>query len=215
MTARIFLVDDHHLVRGGIRLLLESEADFRVIGEAGDGAEAVEAAARLFPDVLVVDMVLPGLNGIEVTRELKRQLPELKVVALSMHDNEAYVFEALRAGASAYVLKKSTAESLVLAIRRALAGGIYLSPPLSESALREYDRRAAGDDLADGYELLTERERQVLPLAARGMKNLEIAAQLSLSIRTVEMHRANMMRKLRLKNRTELVRYAIMRGIVV
>jgi two-component system, NarL family, response regulator NreC len=215
MTTRIFLVDDHHLVRQGLRLLLEAESDFEVIGEAGDGIEAVEAVLRLPPDILIVDVVLPNLNGIEVTRSLKQRLPGLKVILLSMYATEAYVSEALQAGASAYVLKKSTAEELVYAIREALAGRMHLSPPLNERALLDYSRRSAETPGAEAYDRLTKRERQVLQMAAEGLKNPQIAERLSISARTVEMHRANLLHKLSLKNQTELVRFAVKRGLVV
>jgi DNA-binding NarL/FixJ family response regulator len=214
MKIRIFLADDHHLVRFGLRLLLESESEFEVVGEAGDGIEAAEAAVRLRPDVMIVDMVLTSLQGPEVMREVKRRLPDVKIVALSMYDTEAYVTEALRAGASAYVLKKSTAEDLVQAVRKVLDGEVYLSPPLNEIALEDYDRRSLETRDGDPLDSLTERERQTLHMAAQGMPNPEIAERLSLSVRTVEMHRANMLKKLNLKNQTDLVRYAVKRGLV-
>jgi two-component system response regulator NreC len=209
----IVLADDHHVVRQSLRLLLEAEPDFQVLGEAASGLEAIELAERLRPEALVVDIMMPELNGLEVARRIKKELPRTVVVILSMHENEAYVLEALRAGVAAYVLKKSTAQELVYAIRQAIAGHLFLSPPLSEHAIQAYLERAQ-DTVLDPYETLTAREREVLQLAAEGQNNTEIAARLSISPRTVEMHRGNLMRKLRLRNQTELIRFALQRGIL-
>lgn len=211
--ATIVLADDHHVVRQSFRLLLETQTDFRVLGEAASGLEAVELSERLRPDVLVVDIMLPELNGVEVARRIKKQLPATVVVILSMHDNEIYVIEALRAGAAAYVLKTSTAQELVYAIRQVLAGHLFLSPPLSERAIEAYLQKAQGTEL-DPYETLTAREREVLHLAAEGMTNTAIGARLSISPRTVEMHHGNLMRKLHLRTQTELIRFALQRGIL-
>jgi two-component system response regulator NreC len=209
----IVLADDHHVVRQSLRLLLEAEPDFQVLGEAATGLEAVEMAERARPDVLVIDIMMPELNGIDAVRQVKKQLPQTVVVILSMHENEAYVLEALRAGVSAYVLKKSTAQELVYAIRQGIAGHLFLSPPLSEHAIQAYLEKAQGTVL-DPYETLTTREREVLHLAAEGLNHTEIAARLSISPRTVEMHHGNLMRKLHLRNQTELIRFAIQRGIL-
>ena len=209
----IILADDHHVVRQSFRLLLESEPDFQVIGEAATGLEAIDTAERLRPDVLVVDLMMPELNGIEVARRVKKQIPNTIIVILSMHENEAYVLEALRAGVSAYVLKKSTAQELVYAIRQGMAGHIFLSPPLSEHAIQAYLQKAKATDL-DPYETLTAREREVLHLAAEGLNHTAIAARLSISPRTVEMHHSNLMRKLHLRSQTELIRFALQRGIL-
>ena len=214
MTVRIFLAEDHHLVRQGTRLLLQAEPDFEVVGEAEEGLRAVAETLRLRPNVLIVDIVLPDLNGIEVTREVKRRAPEVLVIPLSMYDNESYVIEALRAGASAYVLKKATAAELVQAIRQVLAGKRYLSPPLNERLLDAFVRRSSEEQPADPYDSLTRRERQVSQMAAQGLNNPEIAERLLLSVRTVEMHRANLLKKLALNGQTELVRYALKRGLV-
>lgn len=214
MKTKIFLVDDHQLVRQGTRMLLEAESDFEVVGEAGEGISAVEDAVRLAPDVLVVDIVLPNLNGIEVTREVKRRASDIEVVALSMYDTESYVTEALHAGVSSYVLKKNTAEELVFAIREALEGRTYLSPPLSISLLEAYSQQADEAHDTDPYDRLTEREREVLQMSARGLSNPEIAELLTLSVRTVEMHRANLLRKLGVKNQTELVHFMINRNLL-
>lgn len=213
MTIRIYLAEDHHLVRQGTRLLLESEPDFEVVGEAEEGLQATQQVLRLRPDVLIVDIVLPDLNGIEVTREVKRRLPGLKVVALSLYDTDAYVIEAFKAGASAYVLKKSTAQELVQAVRQAMADKRYLSTSLN-SLFDVFLRRSREEAPVDPYDSLTRRERQVLQMAAQGMNNPEIARRLLISVRTVEMHRANMLKKMGINGQTELVRYALKRGLV-
>jgi DNA-binding NarL/FixJ family response regulator len=209
----IVLADDHHVVRQGLRALLEGEPDFRVVGEAGDGLAVLDLVKRLEPDVLIVDVMMPGLNGLEVTRQVCQRSPQTRVVVLSMHANEAYVIETLRAGAAAYVLKESTSDELVRAVRRAVAGHRYLSPPLSERAIEAYVQKAESAPL-DPYETLTTRERQVLQLAAEGHTNADIAARLFISPRTVETHRAKLMRKLKLYTRTDLIRYALQRGII-
>lgn len=212
MTLSILLADDHVLVRQGLRLVLESEADLRVAGEAADGLEALERARELNPDIVVLDVMLPALNGLEVVRRLGEERPDVKTVMLSMHTNEAYVCEALRNGALGYVLKSSAAADLVRAVRRAARGCRYLSPPLSEIGLEQYlERERSG--AADPYESLTDRERQVLQLAAEGLTSTEIGERLGISPRTAESHRSSLMQKLRLRNRAELVRWAIRRGI--
>jgi len=207
------LADDHHVVRQSFHLLLASEPDFQVLGEAATGLETIELVERLRPDVLVVDLMMPELNGIEVARRIKKQLPKTIIVILSMHENEAYVFEALRAGVSAFVLKKSTAQELVYAIRQAIAGHLFLSPPLSERAIEAYLQKAQSTDL-DLYETLTSREREILQLAAEGLNHPAIATRLSISPRTIEMHHGNLMRKLHLRNQTDLIRFALQRGIL-
>jgi DNA-binding NarL/FixJ family response regulator len=168
---------------------------------------------KLQPEVLVVDLMIPGLNGLEVTRQVKQRLPQTRVVVLSMHANEPYVLEALKNGASGYVLKDSSGTDLVLAVKQVLGGQRYLSPPLSERAVEAYLQRSQ-DTAFDPYDALTEREREVLHLAAEGLSNPDIAARLSISPRTVETHRANLMRKLGLKTQTDLIRYALKRGIL-
>jgi len=209
----IVLADDHHVVRQGLRSLLEAEPDFSVVGETGDGLEAAQQVERLQPDALVLDLMMPGLNGLEVTRQVSRRSPRTCVVILSMYANEAYVLEALRAGAAAYVLKESTSAELVRAIREAIAGRRYLSPPLSERAIESYMQKAESAEL-DPYETLTAREREVLHLVAEGHTNAEIAGRLFISRRTVETHRTNLMRKLGLRTQTDLIRYALRRGIL-
>jgi two-component system, NarL family, response regulator NreC len=209
----IVLADDHTVVRAGLRALLAAEPGFEVVAEAADGLEAVRLVERLQPDVLVVDVMMPGLNGIEVTRQVRQRVPKTRVVVLSMHAHEPYVLEALRHGAGGYVLKDASSEQLTQAVREVAEGRHYLSPPLTERAIAAYVERAQPAAM-DPYELLTTREREVLQLAAEGKTNPEIAQALTLSPRTVEMHRGNLMRKLDLQTQTDLVRYAIRRGII-
>jgi two-component system, NarL family, response regulator NreC len=209
----IVLADDHQIVRQGLQALLKAEPNFSVIGEAGDGLEAVTLVERLKPDVLIIDLMLPGLNGLEVTRQVSQRWPQTRVVILSMHVNEAYVLEGLRNGAAAYVLKESSITDLVQAVHAVTAGQHYLSPPLSERAIQVYREKAKATFL-DPYETLTTREREVLLLAAEGNNKSEIAARLSISSRTVETHRANLMHKLGLRTQTDLIRYALRRGIL-
>jgi two-component system response regulator NreC len=212
-TTTIVLADDHHVVRQGLRSLLEGEPDFSVVGETGDGLEAAQLVERLQPDVLVLDLMMPSLNGLEVTRQVSQRSPQTHVVILSMHANEAHVLEALRAGAAAYVLKESTSAELVRAVHEAIAGRRYLSPPLSERAIKVYMQKAE-PAAPDPYETLTAREREVLHLVAEGHTNAEIADRLFISRRTVETHRANLMRKLSLRTQTDLISYALRRGIL-
>jgi two-component system, NarL family, response regulator NreC len=218
MTTAILLADDHPVVRQGLRLLLEAEPDFTVVGETGDGLEVLALVQRLLPDVLVLDLMLPGLGGLEVTRRVHRTSPKTQVVILSMHANVAYVAEALAGGAAAYVLKKSTAGELVSAIRAALAGRQFLSVPLSAAQVEQHRRQSGGR--LDPYDTLTRREREVLQLVVEGQTSAEIGARLSLSPRTVEMHRRNLemhrrnlVRKLGLSGQAALVRYGLQRGL--
>ena len=209
----VVLADDHAVVRQGIRAMLEAEPYLRVIGEAGTGHEAVRLVEQLHPDVLVVDLMMPELGGLEVVRQLRKRAPKTRVVVLSMHKDESYVVQALKNGAAGYVLKDSNADELVKAVREAAADRRYLSPPLSDAAIDAYVKR--GDDAKpDLYDSLSSREREVLQLAAEGHTNAEIGKRLFISPRTVEIHRANMMAKLGLHDRTELIRYSLKRGIL-
>lgn len=210
----IILAEDHRVVREALRLLLEVQTDFRIIAETGDGFEAAQLVEKHKPDVLVVDMIMPSLLGIEVARSARRDSPDTKVIVLSMHDTESYVVDALEAGVAGYVLKQSSSDELVFAIRQALAGQPFLSSALSERAIEAYLQRSRESRLDDPYDLLTRRERQVFQLAAEGLSNPLIADKLSISPRTVEMHRANLMKKLNLKKQTELVKFAVRRGMV-
>lgn len=209
----IMLAEDHHVVRKGLLALLEAEPDFRVVGEASDGLEAVGMAERLRPQVLVLDLMLPGINGLEVTRRVIRRVAQTRALVLSMYANESYVLEALRNGASGYVLKDASATEFLYAIREVAAGRRYLSSALSERAIELYLDRS--EPIAvDRYEALTAREREVLQMAAQDIKNADIAARLCISIRTVETHRMNLMRKLDLHTQAELRKYALQRGLV-
>lgn len=209
----IVLADDHQVVRQGLRALLEAEKDFRVIGEAGDGLQAIRHVETLSPDVLVLDLMMPGLNGLDVVRQLKRAAPRTQVVILSMYANEAYVLEALSNGAAAYVLKDSSSADLVHAVREAVVGRRYLSPPLSDRAIEAYQEKARAATL-DRYDTLTARERAVLHLAVEGHTSAEVAVRLGISARTAETHRSNLMHKLDLHTQAELIRFALRRGIV-
>ncbi|MBI3921335.1 MAG: response regulator transcription factor [Armatimonadetes bacterium] len=208
----LLLADDHEVVRQGMRRLLETERDLRVVAETGDGLEAVELVERHKPNVLIVDMMMPGLNGLEVTRQVQQSCPRTRVLILSMHANEAYVVEALRNGATGYALKDAASADLLKAVRSVAAGTRYLSPPLSDRLIEAYITKAAATE--DPYDSLTDREREVLHLSAEGLTAADIADRLSLSPRTVESHRAHVMQKLELKNQTELIRYTMRRGIV-
>jgi two-component system response regulator NreC len=209
----IALADDHNLVRQALRTLLETESDFAVVGEASDGLSAVQVVERFGPAILVADLMMPGLNGTEVARQVVRRYPQTRVILLSMHVNEAHVMEALRNGASGYVRKDANAADLIRAIREVAAGHLYLSPPFSDKAIEAYRKRAE-EAAIDPYTSLSEREREVLHLAAEGLGNTEVGGRLGISPRTVETHRANVMRKLGLHRQMDLVRYALRRGIV-
>ena len=212
-TTTIVLADDHKVVRQGLKALLEAEPDFRVVGEAGDGLQAIQRVESLTPRVIVLDLMMPGLNGLDVTPQIKKCSPNTQVVVLSMYSNEAYVLEALGNGASAYVLKDSSSDDLVFAVREAAAGRRYLSPPLSDRAIEVYQQRAKATTL-DRYETLTTREKEVLHLAAEGRTSAEIASRLGISARTAETHRSHLMHKLDLHTQAELIRFALRRGIV-
>ncbi|RMG98942.1 MAG: DNA-binding response regulator [Chloroflexi bacterium] len=209
----IILADDHHIVRQGLRALLEAEPDFAIVGEAGDGLSALQMTEKHKPDVLIVDLMMPGLDGLEVTRQVHQSMPQTRIIVLSMHANEAYVAQALRNGATGYVLKDASAVDLARAIRAVIAGQKYFSPPLSEDAILEYMERFH-NAAHDPYESLSRREREVLHLVVQGHTNAEIAQILSISPRTVEAHRARMMRKLGLHSQTDLIRFALQRGIL-
>ena len=209
----IVLADDHRIVRQGLRALLAAEENFKVIGEADDGREALELVRRLTPDVLVLDLMMPGLNGLEVARQLHRQTPKVAIVVLSMYDDEGFVLEALAHGVSAYVLKDSNSSDLVQAVREVAAGRRYLSPPLSDRAIETY-LQLAKTGAMDKHETLTTREREVLQLSAEGHTNSEIAARLGISTRTAETHRSRLMHKLGLHTQSDLIRYALRRGII-
>ncbi|MEL7561941.1 response regulator transcription factor [Dehalogenimonas sp. 4OHTPN] len=214
MTISIFLADDHRVVRAGIKALLESQTDFNVIGETEDGLEAVKQVEQLHPDVLIVDLMLHGISGIEVCRQVVKHSTRTVVVILSMYGNETYVQGALRAGAKGYLLKEATVDELVSAVREVMKGRHYLSASLSQRAIENYIKQQETDTITDPYEQLSTREREVLHLVARGHTGSDIARRLFISPRTVEAHRANLMRKLDMRNHSQLVRYALQKGII-
>jgi DNA-binding NarL/FixJ family response regulator len=213
MPLTVLLADDHRIVRQGLRAILQTEPDIRLVDEAADGPETLRLVERRQPDVLVLDLMLPGLNGLEVAREVRRRSARTAVVVLSMHDDTAYVAEAVRAGVAAYVLKEASADELVEAIREAAAGRHYFSPRVAEAA-RLAPASRAEPTKGDPYQMLTLREREVLQLTAEGHSSAEIARRLFISPRTVESHRANILRKLTLRNQKELIRYAVGKGLV-
>ena len=213
MTVSILLADDHPIVRHGLRALLEAEPDFLLVGEVEDGLEAVEHLERLKPDVAILDLMMPGLSGLDVARQAAQRSPRTRVIILSMHANEGYVLEALRHGVAGYVLKRSSPDELVQAIRAVIDGQTFLSRSLSERAIEAYRERAR-EAPPDPYDRLTNREREVLHLVVEDSNSAQIADRLSISPRTVEMHRRNMMRKLNLSTQAELIHFAVQRGIL-
>jgi DNA-binding NarL/FixJ family response regulator len=206
---RVMIADDHGIVRSGLRLLLEREVDIDVIGEASDGAEAREMAIRERPDLAILDVKMPKLTGLQATREIREQAPDVAVLILSMHDDERYLFEALKAGASGYVLKRQADEDLIDAIRAVERGEPFLTPEAQRTLIRDVLERGP-----DRSQALTPREEEVVKLVAEAHTNKEIAGILHLAEKTVENHRANAMRKLGMRDRVELVRYAIRQGLV-
>jgi len=210
---RVLIADDQGIVRAGIRSLLETHESIEVVGEASDGWEAVEQSLRLKPDVVLMDISMPRLRGIEATREIHLQLPDVRVLALTVHDREEYFFAMLQAGGSGYVLKEGDPDELLTAIRAVHRGDAYLSPMVTKSVLDDYrDRR--GDDNSNDYDQLTLRQKEVLKLVAEGKTTQEIASDLCLSVRTVEKHRSKMMKGLGLQNIQELMKYAVRKGLI-
>lgn len=205
---RIVLADDHETVREGLKMIVNAQDDMEVVGFAGDGQEAVARAQELLPDVLVMDISMPKLNGLKATRKLTNVCPQVKVLTLSRHADDGYIRELLAAGACAYVLKQSAPSELIHAIRAVAAGGKYIDPKLTAKVVNSYSERARGE--AKG--VLSDRESEVLRLIALGYSNKEIGASLSLSVKTIEVHKANAMRKLNITSRIDLVRYAIFQG---
>ena len=211
---RILLADDHTVIRSGLRVLLERQPGFRVIAEAADGRETVELANAQVPDVLVVDVAMPKLNGIDAVRQITAKHPEIAVVVLSMHSDEGYVLRALKAGARAYLLKDSPEGDLISAIRAVHDGKAFFSPAISKMLAEDYLRQLQQRGQEDSYELLTAREREVLQLLAEGRSNKEVATVLGLSLYTVETHRANILEKLNLRGTPELILYAVRKGVI-
>ncbi|HEX8879806.1 MAG TPA: response regulator transcription factor, partial [Candidatus Acidoferrum sp.] len=209
---RILLADDHQLMRSGLRLLIEQQPDLTVVGEAADGREAVALAKSLRPDVAVMDISMPNLNGIEAAHQITQSHVELAVIVLSMHPDESYVLRALKAGAKGYLLKDSAESDLITAVRAVARGKSFFSPAVSKVLLDDYIRKLKRSGAEDAYDLLTPREREVLQLVAEGKSNKEVANLLNLSVYTVETHRSNIMQKLNLKGVPELTLYAVRKG---
>ncbi|KPM55844.1 regulator [Frankia sp. R43] len=210
---RILLADDHALVRRGVRLILDSEPDLTVVAEAADGAEAIERARAEQPDLAILDIAMPRLTGLQAARELSRALPDVRILILTMYDNEQYFFAALRAGASGYVLKSVADRDLVEACRAAVRGEAFLYPGAVNALIRDYLERAAAGDPGPGR-VITDREEEVLKLVAEGHSSRQIADILFISVKTVERHRSNLLQKLGLRDRLELTRYAIRAGLI-
>lgn len=219
---RVLLADDHDILRDGLRALLELAGDIRVAGEARTGREAVAEAERLRPDIVLMDISMPELDGVEACRRIRQQAPEVRVLFLTMHEADDYLFRALRAGAAGYVIKRSASGDLLAAVRAVARGESFLSPSMAHALVAEYTSRPAppaqpGRNTGagpDAYDTLTGREREILQLVAEGYTNQEIADRLKLSIKTVQSHRAAVMEKLDLRDVTHLVRYAVRRGLV-
>ena len=211
---RIVLADDHTVMRNGLRLLLERQADLEVVGEAADGRQTVEICDNLKPDVVVLDIAMPNLNGIEAARQISAKYPQTSIVVLSMHSDEGYVLRALKAGARAYLLKDSAETDLIHAIHVVTEGKAFFSPAISKMLVDDYVRRLQQRGVEDSYELLTTREREILQLLAEGKSNKEVANVLNLSLYTVETHRGNILQKLNLHSVPELILYAVRKGVI-
>ncbi|HXA04985.1 MAG TPA: response regulator transcription factor [Bryobacteraceae bacterium] len=211
---RILLADDHTIIRSGLRLLLEQQPDFKVVAEAADGREAVELVSKEHPEVAVLDIGMPQLNGIEATQQIVSREPRTNVVILSMHSDEGYVLRALKAGARAYILKNSADADLIRAVRSVSEGKSFFSPVISKMLLEDYIRQIRDKEVEDSYDLLTPREREILQLLAEGKANKEVAKILKLSLYTVETHRGNILEKLNLHGVPELILYAVRKGII-
>ena len=212
---RILLADDHGIVRRGLKSLLESQSGVTVVGEAADGLEALRLCGEALPDILILDVAMPKMNGIEVAGRVQKLDPPPKVIILSMHADESYIIRALAAGARGYLLKDATDEDLLPAIRAVSKGKPFFSPAVSAVLMEDYVRQLQARGLTDSYEVLTEREREVLQLLAEGRSNKEVASLLNVGVSTVETHRANLMQKLNLHNTAEIVLYAVRKVIIV
>jgi len=211
---RVLIADDHAIVREGVKALINLADDMEVVGEASDGRQAIERAAALEPDVVLMDIAMPGLGGLEATIEIRKSCPRTRILVLSQYDDREYVRRFLKAGVSGYVLKKSAGSDLTSAIRSVYRGGLVLDPDVAREAMREHDGSAGGGDGSDPYEALTDREKQVLKLVAEGRSNKEVADLLGISVKTAMSHREHVMEKLDLHSRTELIRFAIRQGII-
>lgn len=210
----LILADDHAIVRSGLRMLIDSQPDMQIVGEAASGREALELIREKQPDIVVMDVQMPDLNGIEATEAVKKLYPSTAILALTMHEDDQYFFEMLRAGASGYVPKRAAPDELLNAIRAIGRGGAYIYPSLAARLVQDYVHRVEDDDQPLIHDDLTPREREVLTLIAEGLTNGEIAEQLVISVKTVDRHRENIMGKLNLHSRVDLVKYAIRKGLI-
>lgn len=214
MKIRILLADDHTILRAGLKMMLNAQPDMEVVGEAQDGRYAIHEVQRLQPDIVLMDITMPGVNGIEATRQIKKLFPEVKVLVLTMHENDEYVFQTLRAGASGYMLKEAADTELISALRAVHSGQFYLSPAAQSVMVGDYLQRVRIGEEKDSYSSLTEREREILKLVAAGHTNNQIAELLVISPKTVDTHRTHVMDKLNLHSRAALVKYAMRRGLL-
>jgi len=212
---RVLIADDHTLFRESLRSLLKAAEDIEVVGEAEDGIEAIYKATQLHPDIVLMDIAMPNINGLQATRRMKSDNPSVKVLILTMYETEQYVSEMLRCGASGYILKRAPARELISAIRAVSQGEAYLSPSIARKVMDKYSEQIKAVEKQETEEHLTDRERDIICLIAEGNTNPEIAKLLNISIYTVQTHRLNLMKKLKIHNRTELVRYAIREGLIV
>jgi len=213
---RVLIADDHTLVRQGIRMLIEAQSDLQVVGEASNGNEAVTLAHELAPDLVVMDIAMPDMDGLDATRAIKRDQPDVKILVVTMHEGEDYFFKILAAGASGYVLKRAASSDLITAVRAVARGEVFLYPAVAKKLVADYLNRVQSDDQGERATLdgLTTREREVLLLVAEGLSNREISERLNVSLSTVQTHYAHIAEKLNLHNRTELVKYAIRHGLI-
>jgi len=210
---RVVVADDHTILRQGIKALLDNQEEIEVVGEAKDGREAIKAIEELSPDVILMDIAMPGLNGLEATRRIKKKFPKTKVVVLTMHTNEEYIFQILNAGADGYLVKETAFQYLISAINSVHRGEAFMSPSISKKVMTDYIQRAQGEEKV-GFDTLTTREREILQLVAEGNSNKKIAEALFISPKTVETHRAHIMDKLNIHDSAGLIKYAIRKGMI-
>ncbi len=211
---RVLVADDHTIVREGVRILLEAQPDIEVVGEAADGQEALERVRELLPDIVLIDIAMPNLNGLEATRAIKRDYPSIQTIALTMYESDEYFFQILNAGASGYILKKAASADLLTAIRAVYAGEVFLYPSVARRLVADYLSRVKSGEEKSSYDGLTAREREVLKLIAEGHTNQVIADKLVISPSTVQTHRTRIMQRLNLHNRAELIQYAMRKGLL-
>jgi len=214
MKIRILLADDHTILRAGLKMMLNAQPDMEVVGEAQDGRQAIEEAQKLQPDLVLMDITMPDVNGIEATRQIKRLISDVKILMLTMHEHDEYVFQALQAGASGYMLKEAADTELITAIHVITSGQFYLSPTAQSVVVGDYLQKVRTGEERDSYSSLTEREREILKLVAEGFTNNQIAERLVISPKTVDTHRTHIMDKLNMHSRAELIKYAMRRGLL-